>query len=128
MPELFTYSIENKDGKLVVTIGGSLIQESLNNLNAQMEKNSNLNVNALLSPILPISRILSNSMTLSAAESYQNVSNSNANYDEFLNQSIDQTYEDFKQQMQQIKESIEELKPEKQTQYSQSQKTKSKNS
>lgn len=120
MPQLFTYSIENTEEKLVVTIGGSLIRKSLNNLNAVLESNGSFNINVLLSPILPISRILSKSVSLTIPEqNYQGEQSKQEYYSEFLNQSIDQTYEDFQQQMYQIKESIKELKIQRQTSSSQ---------
>ena len=115
---LFNYSIEENENKLVITVGGTLAEEALRSLRETPGAGAAFGLQTLLSPLIPISKLLSASVGLAGAEGtvqdWSGGAGGGAPEEDYLSQTIDQTYEAFQQQIREIQQSIESLGAEKQ--------------
>jgi hypothetical protein len=112
---LFAYSVEEQEGKLVVTVGGVLAQESLRRLRAAMETGGSLSLQTLLSPLVPIGRLLSVPSRLASSPSDLPASASIAapsahEVENLLSQEVDQSLNAFREQLAEVQEALEGLR------------------
>jgi len=112
---LFNYSIEEDENKLVITVGGTLAEEAMRSLRDTAGAGAAFGLQTLLSPLIPISKLLSASVGLAGEQGTQDWGGGGQPGDEedYLSQTIDQTYEAFQQQIREIQTSIESLSAEK---------------
>jgi hypothetical protein len=104
---LFGYSIDEKEGTLVVTLSGTLTQAAISHLRERIDSGENWPVRTLLSPVLPLGRLLSSAVPL---RSQLVASDPGTHVDEeALNQQVDQTLAAFMEQMDEFRTALAEL-------------------
>ncbi len=108
---LFGYSIEENDGSLVITIRGTLAEAAIRQLRAGLESGGTLPLQSLLSPLLPIGRLLSAPIALEPAQEPEAEAATLPDTG-VLSQELEQTYAAFQEQMREFRARVDELKAE----------------
>jgi hypothetical protein len=107
---LFGYSIDEDDGTLVVTVRGTLAEGAIRQLRQRVESGETWPVKTLLSPLVPLGRLLSSPVQLRSeavhAPAWTQVD------EDALNQQVDQTLAAFTQQMEEFRVALAELEEE----------------
>lgn len=106
---LFGYTIDEDDGTLVVTVRGVLAEDAIRQLRERVERGETWPVTALLSPVVPIGRLLSAPVRVQSepvATKWSSVD------EEALNQQVDQTLAAFGQQIQEFTAALAALEAE----------------
>lgn len=108
---LFGYSVEDQEGKLVITIEGSYAEEILRYLREGLKSGKGTFLISQLLPLNSLRRLMSASVNIAAPENDNSDSDEERplTIEEIFNQRMDQNYESFEQQLARMRES---LKPE----------------
>jgi hypothetical protein len=105
---LFGYTVEEDAGALIISVRGTFAEEAVRQLRERLSSGGALPVLTLLSPLVPIGRLLSARIDVrsprgdvgAAAEVEQQA----------LNQELEQTYADFQRQMDEFRAAVQGLK------------------
>jgi Lon protease-like protein len=106
---IFGYSIEEQEGKLVITVSGAFATEALRVLKEDFESGNTPSVSSLLSHIVPFGRLLSGRVALRQAEATGAEDETSAEA-ESLAQEVDQTLDTFRRQMVEFRTVLDELR------------------
>ena len=106
--KLFAYSVEEREGAVVLTLSGSLIEQTLQALKENLSSGGSLPVQALLSPLVSITQLLA----ASSAGPGTGISGQlrTSDIDASLSQEVDQAFSSFQEEMRDLAKTIEELK------------------
>jgi hypothetical protein len=111
MTTLFGYTVEERDGSLVITVQGQLAERALDQLREGLDAGGTLPLLRLLSPLAPIGQLLSAPVRLSGHAEPGDASPPAAiPGQEQTSQELDQTFEAFRQQVAQMRAAVDELK------------------
>jgi hypothetical protein len=105
----FGYTVEEDEGSLVIRIGGALAEQVLEQLRQGLETGRGLAPLSLLSPLVAVGRMLS-AQPPSVAKTEEGRPPSAEEVDQLLSQELDQTLAAFRQQMQEFRSSVEEVR------------------
>jgi hypothetical protein len=113
---LFGYTIEEQDGKLVITVHGAFAEAAIGQLRDELTSGRGLKVISRLSPIPPLGRLLrtkryeaeaaAREVAAGAAEEQE------LSTDQLLSQGVDENLGTFEQQIAEFKKSLAEIKSE----------------
>ena len=110
---LFAYTVEDQDGKLVITVGGVLAQRALQELRQGLESEGAGWLPTLLSPIKPLRRLLSAPIALRHALGAGPASADDpGSTEDILSQGVDQTLSSFQEQVAEFRKTLESLRRE----------------
>src|SRR3954449_503081 len=110
MPTLFGYSVDDDDGRLVITVHGRLAEEGIRRLHEQIDAGGVLPLPALLAPLRPLRGLLSASVVLGAGSAAVEGSPGAEEGDDILSQTVDQTLTEFRRQMEEFRTSAQALR------------------
>jgi hypothetical protein len=105
---LFGYTIEHDDGSLVITVRGEFAGSAVRQLRERIQGGGSPSVLALLSPLVPIGRLLS--APVEVRSDVEGGGQAPVIDDEALDQRITQSFAAFQQQMEQFRAALNELK------------------
>lgn len=105
---LFGYTVEEDAGALVISVRGTFAEEAVRQLRERLSSGAALPVLTLLSPLVPIGRLLSARVDIRSPGA--DVGNVPQVDEQALAQELDQTYADFQRQMDEFRAAVEGLK------------------
>jgi hypothetical protein len=109
MPTLFGYSVDDEDGRLVISVHGRLAEEGLRRIHDQIDAGAALPLPALLAPLRPLRGLLSASVSLGQGGP---IGPSLDDTEDMLSQAVSQTLTDFRQHLDEFRTSVQQLQAE----------------
>jgi hypothetical protein len=110
MDTLFAYTLEEQEGRLVITVQGSFAEAVLRQLRNEITTRGGLHIISRLSPIVPLGRLLSSAKVRLTEEQNEAADGDALDTDDLLNQSVDQTFGAFQQQLNEFREALDSYK------------------
>jgi hypothetical protein len=110
MTSLFGYTVEDRDGSLVITVQGQLAEQALDHLREGLSAGGKLPMMRLLSPLNPIGQLLSAPVHIRARADVQPPSEEAVPGEGQTSQELDQTFEAFQQQLAEVRDAVGQLK------------------
>jgi hypothetical protein len=102
---LFGYSVEDDGGTLVISVRGLLADQAVRQMRERLERGS-APVGALLSPLVPIGRLLSGPVELRS----ERARTASPQIDETaLQQQVEQTFSAFSEPMEEFREALRQV-------------------
>lgn len=110
---LFAYSVEEQDGKLVITLQGRVAEDALRGIRADIEAGHSRAFRGLLSPLVPLRRLVSSAVRLRGRERLlEGEAAEDAAGGDLLSQEVEQGFSAFQQQLRDFRQSLDELRGE----------------
>lgn len=110
---LFAYSVEEQDGKLVITLQGRVAEDALRGIRSDIEAGHSRAFRGLLSPLVPLRRLVSSAVRLRGRERLlEGEEAEDAAGGNLLSQEVEQGFSAFQQQLRDFRQSLDELRGE----------------
>jgi hypothetical protein len=103
---LFSFTIVEDNGKLVITLDGPFAANAIGRLRQELEAGKGWYALSKLSPVGPLSRLMSSPVNLIGSSQVQDSAGGSLNLEQIFNQGIDQSFSSFEQQMAEFRASL----------------------